>query len=618
MKHCLGSEGGTILKHTPKVLVLFIEGEGDGAEDEYATAIKSLDTRFKACKNVTLERHKFYKRAQQPGESASTYVGALRILAASCNYNTFEEEMFRDQLVEKTNSKKVQETLLSKPDLTLQKAFEIATRIESTTSYLEQISISQPTVTVTSVAAVKSKNKRFQEHSQQMRSGGGFPNSNTSSNTRRRWECYRCGSNSHLGNAKFCPALNKTCSKCFKRGHFASVCKSSNKSSGPSPAVPSLSKKVLNLDHASGDSASSEEDQICLLSVSTDIISTISHETRHPICMLSINGKDIKMLADSGSPFTLISDKIWESSFSSQGSLSQTAICPIAYGGKSIDVLGEFQAELCFKDSSAQSIVYVAKDDTCLLGWHDQGKLGIVLDPNDPLQVILRKDLTRVLSIRETKWKSNFPDVFNDKLGLIKGFKHKIVLKDGAQPIIHKVRKVPLALKEALKLELEKLCTNDIIEPIESLDWVSPIVLARKANGNIRMCVDLRELNRHIWVDQHPLPNITEMVSTLKNGRHFSLLDITSAYHQVDLHPDSRHFTAFITPEGLYQFKRMPFGLSSASAVFQRIVDGMFKRIPGVMAFQDDVLVYGQNQKQHDNTLQTVLSILKDRGVTKS
>ncbi|KAJ1083252.1 hypothetical protein NDU88_003411 [Pleurodeles waltl] len=143
LRHCLGSEGQKILKYIPKVPVLTIEGEGDGVEDEYSTAIKSMDVRFKKCRNVTLERHKFYKREQAEGESASSYVGALRLLAVSCEYKEFEEEMIKDQLVETTNNKKVQEALLSTPNLTLQKALETATRIESTVAFMEQMSVSE-------------------------------------------------------------------------------------------------------------------------------------------------------------------------------------------------------------------------------------------------------------------------------------------------------------------------------------------------------------------------------------------------------------------------------------------------------------------------------------------
>ncbi|KAJ1092549.1 hypothetical protein NDU88_005659 [Pleurodeles waltl] len=198
-----GRSSGT---HLP---ILVIEGEGDGVEDKYETAIKSLDVRFVKCKNVTLERHKFYRRVQAEGESASNYVGALRLLAVSCDYKEFEEEMIRDQLVEKTNNKKVQEALLSTANLTLQKALEIATRIESTVSFMEQMSISEDKNPRPDVLAVKSFYKK-----------GNKRNSNslqaTFSKTEKKFsnkslECYRCGSTAHLGNAKFCPAVDKMC-----------------------------------------------------------------------------------------------------------------------------------------------------------------------------------------------------------------------------------------------------------------------------------------------------------------------------------------------------------------------------------------------------------------------
>ncbi|KAJ1194181.1 hypothetical protein NDU88_003476 [Pleurodeles waltl] len=139
LRHCLGPEGRNILKCIPKVCVPLAEAEGDGGIDEYVSAIKSPDVRFKACKNVIMERHTFYKRVQVSGEPVASFVGALRMLTVTCDYKACEDEIIRDQLVEKTNNKKVQETLLSTPKLTLEKAVKIATRIESTTMFIEQI-----------------------------------------------------------------------------------------------------------------------------------------------------------------------------------------------------------------------------------------------------------------------------------------------------------------------------------------------------------------------------------------------------------------------------------------------------------------------------------------------
>ncbi|KAJ1116612.1 hypothetical protein NDU88_004818 [Pleurodeles waltl] len=102
---------------------------------------------------------------------------------------------------------------------------------------------------------------------------------------------------------------------------------------------------------------------------------------------LEINGIQVQVMADSGSPFTLFSEAKWNELFKSQGlTLSQSLIQPIGYGGKSINVVGEFNAELRFKNSATSATIHVAMDNACLLGWFDQGKLELVLDPNNPEQ----------------------------------------------------------------------------------------------------------------------------------------------------------------------------------------------------------------------------------------
>ena len=135
----------------------------------------------------------------------------------------------------------------------------------------------------------------------------------------------------------------------------------------------------------------------------------------------------------------------------------------------------------------------------------------------------------------------------------------------------HKVRKVPFAIRPALTQEL-RLQDSGIIEPIEASEWVSPIVVAKKPKGDIRVCVDLRDVNQKIVVETHPMPNIHEMVSTLKDAKVFSSLDLSSAYHQIPLTEESKDITAFITPDGLFRYTRVPFGLASAAALFQRLM----------------------------------------------
>lgn len=171
-------------------------------------------------------------------------------------------------------------------------------------------------------------------------------------------------------------------------------------------------------------------------------------------------------------------------------------------------------------------------------------------------------------------------------------------------------------MRDEVSKELDKLVAAYIIEPIEASDWVSPIVVARRSNGKIRLCVDSRHLNSNIVVDKFPLPKINEMVTCLNNAKWFSTVDLSSAYHQIPLSPESMKLTSFITPFGCFQFKRMPFGLASAAAVFQRLMFQLFSKEHGVTFFQDDILVFGANEKEHASRLRKVFSILENKGLT--
>lgn len=137
-----------------------------------------------------------------------------------------------------------------------------------------------------------------------------------------------------------------------------------------------------------------------------------------------------------------------------------------------------------------------------------------------------------------------------------------------------------------------------------------------KSNGKICLCVDLRHLNNNIVIEKFPLPKINEMVSSLKWATWFSTIDLSAAYHQVILTPESRKLTAFITPFGCYQFRRMPFGLASAAADFQQLMHRLFGKMTGVSFFQDDILVSARHKEEHDHILNNVLELLQRVGLT--
>ena len=131
---------------------------------------------------------------------------------------------------------------------------------------------------------------------------------------------------------------------------------------------------------------------------------------------------------------------------------------------------------------------------------------------------------------------------------------------------------MPFAVRESVSAELNRLLEAGVIEKIDASAWVSPIVVTAKKNGGIRMCTDLREPNKAVVIDSFPLPHIDELLANLRGAKVFSTIDLANAYYQLPLHEDSRDITAFITHEGLFRFRRVPYGLVSASSAFQKMM----------------------------------------------
>ena len=123
-------------------------------------------------------------------------------------------------------------------------------------------------------------------------------------------------------------------------------------------------------------------------------------------------------------------------------------------------------------------------------------------------------------------------------------------------------------------------------------------------------------MNSKIITERYPVPNIHKILSMLESAKVFTTIDLSSAYHQIPLTEESKDITAFITTEGLFRFTRIPFGLASASSVFQRMMHKIFKDVKGVSYFQDDILIHAKDQEEHDQLLHTVLTRLKENGLT--
>ena len=216
----------------------------------------------------------------------------------------------------------------------------------------------------------------------------------------------------------------------------------------------------------------------------------------------------------------------------------------------------------------------------------------------------------------ESSVRRDFPDLFSG-LGQVKT-EYTIKLKENAQPTcIYTPRKIAHPLLPKVQAELENMIKLGVISPVsEPTDWCSGIVVVPKPNQGVRICVDLTQLNKSVQREIYPMSSVDESLAKLGQSKIFTKLDCKSGFGQIPLSPKSRRLTTFITPFGRFCFNRLPFGISSASEFFQRMMTEVLIDIEGVICHMDDILVHAKDQPTHDKIVREVLQRLSEAGLT--
>ncbi|XP_061745073.1 uncharacterized protein K02A2.6-like [Nerophis ophidion] len=179
----------------------------------------------------------------------------------------------------------------------------------------------------------------------------------------------------------------------------------------------------------------------------------------------------------------------------------------------------------------------------------------------------------------------------------------------------NQVRKLPIYIVKVGD-ELDALVKSGVLEPVTVSEWATPIVPVPKKTGGIRICGDFKvTLNPVLSAEQYPLPRIDDLFAGLSKGQKFSKIGLNQAYLQMHVHEDAKDLLTITTQKGLFRYCRLPFGITSAPALFQRAMDQILHGLPGVQCYLDDILCTGSTDQEHLDNLDAALQRLKEYGL---
>lgn len=243
----------------------------------------------------------------------------------------------------------------------------------------------------------------------------------------------------------------------------------------------------------------------------------------------------------------------------------------------------------------------------------------IKLDTNNlwklspPGQLLEKIDHLNVMSERIEKLINNYKTT-TPELGLITNVEMSIELEDD-QPINLKPYSFPYQSLNSIKQEIDRLLKLDIIRKSTS-KYASPAFPILKKNGKTRLVVDYRRLNAKTIKCAFPFPDLFQELRSLSECKVFSQLDLNMGYHQIPIKESDKGKTAFVITGGHYEYNRVPFGLTNAPKIFQRVMKDMLSKFDNVKVFLDDILIFTETLEKHENILERLLEVFKINNVS--
>ena len=410
----------------------------------------------------------------------------------------------------------------------------------------------------------------------------------------------------HPPDRNKCGAWGRTCNNCGLKNHFSVCC------------------KARSSVHGVQDECNADEYVASVETCESTNKVDISDSQNKALATLQLNGKDEKFQLDTGATVNILSEQTFATLFGSDqlNDLQECKSTLVMYNRSEEKPTGKKRVRVINpKNNRGYSVEFI------ILRGNYRSLLGLRASQQMQLVTLNRQNILAIESSRcktgnlsKSTITAEFQDLFKGE-GRLPGELH-LEVDETARPVQLPTRRVPVALKDKLKQELDRLSNMEIIAKVHCpTDWISASVITTKKNGKIRLCIDPKPLNNALKRNVYPLPTIDDVLPLLSKARIFTVLDARNGFWHIQLDETSTYLTTFGTPWGRYRWLRLPFGVSPAPEEFQRRMDIALEGLEGQKAIADDILVFGSGttdeeaQIDHDKKLLAVLNRCRETGI---
>ncbi|XP_049315407.1 uncharacterized protein K02A2.6-like [Bactrocera dorsalis] len=524
------------------------------------------------------------------------WVAELRGIARECKFNcsatncsaNFVDEMIRDQIILNTPYDQVRAAALQKLQPSLEEVLLIAETYETTTKTVATIK-ENPNSTTMQVNTMQTRKNWKKTTKDQMRR-----EQNVNANVMKQVKLKSCAGCGISHNREQCKFRKVICNKCAKKRHIAAVCMSNQSRS--------IRKSTTIPERKWNQNKQENEEYVSTLDTVNIVNGIIEVEANKKCINLEIFNKVIQFQLDSGATVSIINLKTYN--ILNRPKLQKCTKTLYAFGQQPIPILGELHTKAKCGNKQKRIAVIVANIENAnnLFGLDLFKEFGFEITQID--NVVDKGEYIKQIEGLCNKYETVFD---NTNAGVIKHFKASIRMQTTAIPKFYKSRQIPFAQMTKFREEADRLINTGIWKPVKFSNWASPIVLAPKPDGSVRICGDFKvTINSQLDIEQYPLPTRESLLHTIRHGTHFSKLDLKDAYLQMKL---------VNTPLGLFQYQRLPYGIASAPAIFQRYLEQLLNGIEGCGNYLDYIIITAPSLQEHVNRVEQVIKILEDNGI---